>query len=1343
MTELPAGTVTFLFTDIEGSTRLLHGLGEDYAGVLSDHRRILRDAFGRHDGVEVDTQGDSFFVAFADPRRAVAAAADAQTALARHAWPEGTEVRVRMGLHTGEPLVADGHYVGIDVHRAARIAAAAHGGQVLVSARTCALVPDDAAPGALRELGAHRLTDLPEPERRYQLVVDGLPSTFPPPRVHEEAPESAGLPDYSAPPADVPCPYKGLVPFQPDDEEIFFGREQLVDDLVGRLEEAPFLAVVGPSGSGKSSLVRAGVVPALRRGDETLRTALFSPGEHPLAELAAAGDANLLVVDQFEEVFTLCRDEAVRSAFIDALLDAAERGTRGVIALRADFYGHCAAYPRLAAALKHQQELVAPMSEEELRRAIERPAEHAGLLLEPGLVEAVLRDVLGEPGALPLLSHSLLETWKRRSGRMLTLIGYLQGGGVHGAIAKTAETVYRDALSPRHQALARNIFLRLTELGEGTEDTRRRVALSELTPRAEQREDVDEVLRTLADARLVMIGEGSVEVAHEALIRHWPTLREWLDEDRAGRLVHRRLTEAAQEWEASGRDLALLYRGTRLSGASDWGGAHDSELNELERAFLRASREAELREIETTRRRNRRLRILLAGALIALAGAVAAGALALDQRNAARATALTADAQRLGAEALTEDRIERALLLARAGVDLEETARTRSNLFSVLLGNPPAMLGVLRGTADAEIYDLAVSPDGRRLALGDAAGTVTMFDARSRRRLGAYQLGAASGGGVVLNLVFSPDGTTLAVMGHEPPDEPPGALVDLVDARTLERRVRTVLPPIPESSAFVTADAAFLPDGRDLVVQQFAFAPEPSALWRVDGATGAIEGGPLRVGRHGAFGLFPTADRRRVFVTSAGDDETYEIDAELLRVLRHYPAGGFAGALSPDGSAFALGSEVGTVRVLDLRSGRVRRLGSHRSGVRRMTFTPDGRTLASSDADGGVTVWDVANGKIIEQLSGHRGQVWGLAVSPDGSTLYSAATDAQAILWDLAGDRRLVRSFPLARRFAVIDTPRGIAVSPDGRTLAFTHSNGAVDLIDTRTLKRRRTVRAMQGFAAAVDFSPDGRLLAAAGEHGRVTLRDVETLAPAGELRGLRANSQAVAFSPDGKLLAAAEVDSERPRLRVWNVRRRALTSFRVQTGALVPSLAFSPDGRQIAVALIERGTEIYDARSAELVKRLPTEGESRSVAFSPDGRLLAVGQYDGNGQLYSTEGWTRVGRRLEGHTQRITSVEFSADGRTLATASADGTVRLWDVQTRTPVGSPLMISADSFLSTAFTPDGSHLFALSTRERGVRLATDPEAWKRHACLVAGRELTRREWRDALPGRQYRTVCSAD
>jgi WD40 repeat protein len=925
---------------------------------------------------------------------------------------------------------------------------------------------------------------------------------------------------------------------------------------------------------------------------------------------------------------------------------------------------------------------------------------------------------------------------------MLTLIGYLQAGGVQGAIAKTAETVYREALSPEQQALARNIFLRLTELGEGTEDTRRRVAIAELTPRAEQRDDVNEVLRTLADARLVTIGEGTVEVAHEALIRHWPTLRAWLDEDREGRLMHRRLTQGAQEWDATARDPALLFRGTRLAGASDWALAHDSELNELEREFLRASREAELHEIETTRRRNRRLRMLLVGTGAALVVAIAAGLLALNQRNTARGTALTADAQRLGAEALTEDRIDRALLLARAGVALEETPRTRSNLLAALLRAPHAAIGLLRGTADAEIYTAAVSPDGGVLAIGDAPGVVTTFKTSSRHKLGEYRIGGAAAGGLgaglVQNVAFSPDGGTLAVAGR-PQLTDPAVVLDLLDARTLERRSRVELPSLPEPVDFVVATPSFASDGRDvLVLLGNPDGPARSLLLRVDGRTGDVEA-TVRVGA-AALDILATRDGRRVFVPSPDDDATLELDAASLRVLRRHPVGGVAGALSPDGGALAVGSRDGSVRMLDLPSGTVHQFArGHEAGVVDIAFTPDGRTLVSSDFDGGVVVWAVERGEKTEELSTHRGPVWQLAASPDGRTLYSAGNDGRLILWDIAGDRRLVRSFSLRQRFGDIQTPRGIAISPDGQTLAVTQFDGTVELFDNATLRRWRSVQALQSFAAAVAFSPEGRLLAVAGDGGDVTLWDARTLKAAGALTGLSGTVQAIAFSPDGESLAAAEVIAEQPRLHVWSVRRRAITAQADTTA--VTSLAFSPDGRLVALSALDAGTEIRDSRTGRLVKRLPSEGLSRSVAFSPDGSLLAVGQFDGDGQLYSTETWTPFGRRLEAHTQRITNVEFSRDGRTLATSSADGTVLLWDVETQEPIGSPLPVEPDTFVSAALSPDGSHVFAVSTGLRGVRLATDPAVWKRHACLVAGRELTEREWKDALPERPYRVVCA--
>jgi hypothetical protein len=416
-------------------------------------------------------------------------------------------------------------------------------------------------------------------------------------------------------------PFKGLPAFEEADAARFFGRKALTARLLDHLHESRFLAVVGASGSGKSSVVRAGLIPAVR-AQRNRPVHLITPTAQPLEALATTltrhsesvtatatliddlrqdarslhlyarkllGDqpALLLVVDQFEELFTLCRDESEREAFVANLVTAVAPGTggpiRAVITLRADFYNHCLAYPRLHALLEAQQRIVGPMSAEELRQAIELPAQRQGLAFEPGLVELLLREVgaaggrLPEPGALPLLSHALLETWRRREGDKLTLAGYTAAGGVRGAIAQTADATYT-SLPPDRQVIARNIFLRLTELGEGTQDTRRRAPLDELIPQGEGAGTSAAVLRLLADARLVTTDEDAAEVAHEALIREWPALRRWLDEDREALRLHRQLTEDAAAWEASGRDDSYLYRGARLEAAGEWAEAEVAPL---------------------------------------------------------------------------------------------------------------------------------------------------------------------------------------------------------------------------------------------------------------------------------------------------------------------------------------------------------------------------------------------------------------------------------------------------------------------------------------------------------------------------------------------------------------------------------------------------------------------------------------------------------------------------------------------------------------------------------------------------------------------------------------------
>ena len=455
--------------------------------------------------------------------------------------------------------------------------------------------------------------------------------------------------------SDQSPPFMGLKYFDANDADLFFGRETLTGELTDHLQTSNFLAVVGASGSGKSSLVRAGLVPSLQKAQPSLKIHVFTPTDHPLEALATtltrhtdsigvtakfidamADDARslhlaarrlvqddeqlLLVIDQFEELFTQCRFEAERLAFVENLVTAVSnpdgdpnsRPTRAVIALRADFYHHCAQYDALRRLLETQQRYIGAMNPTELRRAIEQPARQSNLTFEDGLVDLLLRDVGAsgdqppEPGALPLLSHALLETWRRREGNKLTFSGYTDAGGVQGAIAQTAESVYAQKLTPAQQTIARSIFLRLTELGEGTQDTRRRAQISELLPASDAADETQTVLNLLSAARLVTTDEDSAEVTHEALIREWPTLRRWLDENRDGLRLHRHLTESAQEWQHLNQDSGELYRSARLEQAQEWANQHDDELNDLEREFLAASFTAQQQAIEETQARQQR-----------------------------------------------------------------------------------------------------------------------------------------------------------------------------------------------------------------------------------------------------------------------------------------------------------------------------------------------------------------------------------------------------------------------------------------------------------------------------------------------------------------------------------------------------------------------------------------------------------------------------------------------------------------------------------------------------------------------------------------------------------------
>jgi WD40 repeat protein/class 3 adenylate cyclase len=1348
--ELPPGTLTFLFSDIEGSTQLLRRLRERYALVLADHRTLMRAAFAAHGGEEMGTEGDAFFVVFRRAGEAVAAAADAQRALAAHEWPDGEELRVRMGLNTGEPGLEEEGYFGLGLHLTARICSAAHGGQVLVSQSTCAVAQAEELDGIdLRDLGEHHLKDFDRPERLFQLVVDGLPSDFPPPRtLDKQAAADAAFR------GEVGVPYKGLEAFQPQDAEFFFGREELVADLGRRLSGSAFLAVIGPSGSGKSSVVRAGLIPAIWSGAHGLaqgrdwRVVIMTPGPHPLEELAVrlaterglspgsvledlrrdphnlclavrqllldqSQDAKVvLVVDQAEEVFTLCRDEEERRLFVELLAHAAEETAQTVVvlALRADFYGHCASYPALAALVQDHQSLVGPMRESEIRRAIELPAAKAGLRLEPGLVARILEDVGSQPGSLPLLSHALLETWSRRQDQTMTLGAYLDSGGVRGAIARTADAVYGE-LEPEQQEVARRIFLRLTEPGQGTEDTRRRASLAELLPGGDEQAAVEEVLDILARARLVTVGQDTVEVAHEALIREWPLLRRWLDEDREGLQIHRRLTDDSREWVRYERDPGLLYRGARLSAAQEWGEANTARLSAEEQAFLSACREAVEREAAARRRRQQILKAVAATLAVLLALAIAAAVFAAEQRGRAQGAERSARARALvqAAQGQLGRNVDRALLL---GVQAERTRSTpdgRSMLLSAVQ-RAGRVLGWLRGSA-GPVNDVAFSRDGRLLAsIGDDE-RIRLWRPATRAPAGA-PFGTAPGDALAFGA-----GGLLAVGGRD-------GVVRLWDVRT--RRTVAQLPAAPR-----VADLAFSPSG-DLLA---AAAGDRVVVWNT--GTRRRFGRPL-AGVRGPTHVAFSGDGR--LLAAAGIEAVSVWNVRTRKQTRIPVSSANAVAFAGNGTTLAVAANQGPLQLWNVAAQQAppRRLTGFGT-TSAVAFSPAGDRLAVGNPDGAVRLFDARTLRPLPvEPAGHTAAVNALAFSPDGARFASASDDHAVILGD-------ARREPRSRQLAGPGVPA---------TSVATGSNGIIaaargpDVLVWRHPGDRPLTVAAGGPFLDVTLSADGTKLAASTQKGDVfvggsggaNLRRLST--PGGNAAE---PVVAVALSADGTKLAAS-LQNGQVLLQDAAAGRLGVA---LPAGTALPQVAldlsFSPDGRTLAAGRADGTIVRWDAASRRLLGK-PVHAHAdavRSLAFTPDGAVLASAGGDPAVKLWHPDALSPFGEPLEGPAG-VTAVRFAPDGNLAAAGTTAGSLVLFDVPSRGALGEPFAGHAGPVFSLAFAGDGTHVVTAGRDGRvllwDVAPWADEDVLLERACSIVGRNLTRSEWDTYLPGKAYHRTC---
>jgi len=1171
--------------------------------------------------------------------------------------------------------------------------------------------------------------------------------------------------------ADQVLPFRGLARFERADAPWFFGRTALTGTLAERAamrrEAGRPLMVVGASGAGKSSLLRAGLLPLLDPDpDPAADTAvdpgtdapgpavLLTPGRDPAAALARALGGRRppawIVVDQFEELFTHGAAMDEQAAFVGALLDAAAAPaadrTGVVIGLRADFYTAALAHPRLARALQDGQVLVGAMDRAQLREAIAGPVQRAGAEIEDGLVELLIEQSMEfgreHAGTLPLLSHALLTTWRQCAGGPLTTADYLATGGIAHAVARSAEEAYAE-LTVAQQQLARQVFVHLVHVAEGAADTARRVTPAEL-PGADDAADLSETLGVFIDRRLLTADSDSVRITHEALIGSWPKLRSWLDEDRAALLAQRRVASAAETWRASGRDPAALLRGAPLAAAEGrmaepgrrWRPAPP------EREFLQASLAQRRAEERTRLRTTRQLRVLATALAVLLFVAAGTAVYAFAQRGQARQDTRLADSRAV-AEAAEELRgldPPAASQLSLAAYRIAPTTQARSALYE----STDTALATRAVDGSSLVQALAVTPDRRTLAAADADGTLRLWDVADPGHPAAL-------GPALLDLphqqqfavAISPDGRLLAVSGEQ-------RTISLWDIGDPGRP--QALPPLsgPRQSVY---GLAFSPNGTLLAA---AGADGDVRLFTVTGT--AVRPGPVLAAGSGpgdtAQSVAFSPDGRTLAAgTGLGGLCLWSVPASGVPTRTASPPGlgsaVLALAFAPGGRLLASGTRAMHLQFWTLSGpGRVTADGgplmAGNSWVNALAFSPDGTELAVGTSAKSVQLWSTATRSPVQQLA-HPEPV--ASVVWDGPrTLVSGCADGVLRLWALPT--------PLLSAAGIVNA---VAFSASGGVMAV--ASDTLRLWDPRT---RLPLSAAFGPAApagpapeTVAFSRGAPLLAEGLADGTVRLWDIADPArpePVGPV--LRATTsgyvESIAVSPDGRTLATGADDGT---VRLWDIADPAhpvTGPVLARFGGSASSVAFSATGGLLAAGSVDRSFRLWRvtgpgaaAALGSPVTALP--GYVYSVTFSPSAPVLAVGLANGTVELWDTAAPARptpYGAALDGPAGYVYALAFSPDGSTLAGAATDDNLWLWNVaDARAPqVLATLTDATDSLFTVAFDPGGS-LLAAGGADGHVHLwLSAPGPAAAALCADPGQVLSARDWARYAPGLPVTAPC---
>ncbi|HEY9692496.1 MAG TPA: caspase family protein [Oculatellaceae cyanobacterium] len=1129
------------------------------------------------------------------------------------------------------------------------------------------------------------------------------------------------------------CPYKGLRAFGEEDAQYFYGRENLIQQLINQVVHKSFLAVVGASGSGKSSVIQAGVIAQLRQGKQFPGSDKWlirkvTPGIRPLEALSRRlvnsgidkekatlqalqiegmfyqgmegfvywirsrpESMVMLVIDQFEELFTLAPSED-RQRFLDLILGAVEYAAdkfKLIITLRTDFIAACLEVPKLAILLQQSNVLVPPkLTSDDYRRVIVNPAEQVGLKVANDLVEVLLQELNHSAGDLPLLEFVLEQLWEYRSQGELTLQAYQeQVGGIKGALEQKAQAVY-ESLDAQAKECARWIFLSLTQLGEGTEDTRRRVFKSDLVVKKYQAALVDRTLQALIAAKLVVVSledesrtppptpprprggeqedlssikspspgfkkggnellevreesvelslevmkqQVTVEVAHEILIRHWSTLRWWLEENRARLRSQRQIAQAALQWKHNGKQSDFLLQGVRLAEAEDIYIKYTDELSADVQEFIAACLEQrKQQQFEQKKRLRQAQKAVVAISVLAIA-ASGFGGLAYLQSQAAQLREIDALNSSSQANLLLNNQLEALIASVKATKRLNNTIAIPANVKAETVSTLQQVVTTIQerdrlNSHTDGIVSVAYSPNNQLLASASIDKTIKIWTNR-----GLLLKTLRGHNEAVYSVSFSADSKILASAGVDKTIK----LWNVSDGRLLKT--------ISAHNQTVNS-VTFSPDGNIIASGS---ADQTIKFWRIS-------------------------------------------DGRLLRTLSGHNAGVISITFNPDGNTIASASEDKTIKLWKVSDGQlIKTLSGHTNWVNSVAFSFDGKFVASSGADKTIKLWNSSDGKLLKTISGHNDSVWGVAFSPNSKIIASASRDNTVKLWNLNGIE--LETFKGHKKGVY-----NVSFSPDSQTIASASLDNTIKIWQRRESSLLETLTTGSEIYS-VGFNPQGNIVATATAEGKILLWRCNDGKLIKSLPGHNKAIYSISFNRQGNLLASASADKT---IKVWNITNGSLVYTLTGHNDEINNVNFSPDGKMIATASRDRTVKIWNSSNGNLIHTLKKHrDEVYGVSFSADSQIATVSA-DKTIKLWNSRTGNLV-KSIPAHNDWIYSVNFSPDGKIIASTSADKTIKLWRSSDSHLLHTFKGHQAEVY-NTSFAPN-SQTFASASEDKTVKI----------------------------------------